>query len=522
MNNSSPHTWRPLLFSLALLDAIAFAGSFFLAFWLRISSGLLYYGVKADLGNYVTLYFLSLPLFLFIFYAVHLYDSHDLFYGTMEYVLVTKAVSYGIIAVIVLGFFHSPPISRVWVVLFWLLAVLMINLGRFAFRRLIRRRFRAGLGPDRVLIIGANEEAKSIAERLIQTGRMEVVGFLDDFNPIGQEVTRGIRINGVPGNYEEIAHIEGITHIILVPEAVGWETAHQLLSAFTERNGLQISLSPGFAELSASLRVSYVGYVPLLRFRPGYGTGLDKLVKSGIDLIFGTCLMVLSLPVMILIILWILLRNGLPIFEKEEILGRSGVPLKILSFRIGRDKSALHYYYPDTQNEKNSLTNNTSRFEDFLLCYSVERLPQLFSVILGRMSLVGPRPITKEKEHQYGIWLPNLLAIKPGMTGPWWAAQNTLSIQHEITQTLSYIQTWTPWKDLQILLLMVFSILQRFVPKWILKEWHSNQKDNASNAPVQGVRSSEKSDGAPLTIESYPVEERRLTAKSSKSKAYEK
>ncbi|NIM99911.1 MAG: hypothetical protein GTO24_18120, partial [candidate division Zixibacteria bacterium] len=87
------------------------------------------------------------------------------------------------------------------------------------FRRLMRRRFRAGFGADRVLIVGANEEARTIAERLIETGRMEVRGFLDDFNPVGQEVIRGVRITGVPRDYEQIARREGVNHIILVPGA---------------------------------------------------------------------------------------------------------------------------------------------------------------------------------------------------------------------------------------------------------------------------------------------------------------
>ena len=67
MNNGSRHTWRPVLFSLALLDALVLAGAFFLAYWLRISSGILYYGMEADLDTYIRLYVLSLPLILFIF-----------------------------------------------------------------------------------------------------------------------------------------------------------------------------------------------------------------------------------------------------------------------------------------------------------------------------------------------------------------------------------------------------------------------------------------------------------------------
>lgn len=496
-NNSSLRKWRLVLLSLASLDALALAGAFFLAFWLRISSGLLSYGVEADLDAYIRLFVLSLPLFWLIFYAVRLYDPHDLFYGTMEYVLVTKAVTYGIIAVIVLGFFHHRAASRGWVFLFWPLAVLMVNSGRFAFRRLIRRRFRAGFGPDRALIVGASEEARAIARRLIETGRMEVRGFLDDFNPIGQEVIREIRIIGVPRDYEQIARREGATHIILVPGAVGWETTQELLLAATGRNGLQISLSPGFVELSASLRVSYVGYIPLLRFRPGYASAPDKLLKAGGDLVLGICFIVLCLPVMFAVALWILWRNGRPIFAKEEVLGKSGVPFNAFAFRISRDKSAHRSFYPESQYGENNLTDNIPFLENVLFRCGINKLPQLFNVILRKMSLVGPRPIAKEREHQYGIWLPSLLTVKPGITGPW-AIQNTGNLQHEISQSLLYIHTWTPLKDLQFLLLAAFSTLQQCVPALFSHRRDSRHKNHVSATSKQRILPLRKPDYLPF------------------------
>ncbi len=468
-----------VLLSLASLDAIALAGAFFLAFWLRISSGLLYYGVQADLDAYTRLLVLSLPLFWLIFYVVRLYDPYDLFYGTMEYVLVTKAVTYGILTVIVIGFFHRPVASRGWLFLFWPLAVLMVNSGRFAFRRLIRRRFRAGFRADRVLIVGASEEARTIARRLIETGRMDVRGFLDDFNPIGQEVISRVPIIGVPRDYEQIARREGVSHIILVPGAVGWETTQELLLAATGRNSLQISLSPGFAELSASLWVSYVGYIPLLRFRPGYTSAPDKLLKAGIDLVLGIFLTVLSLPMMIAVAIWILWRNGRPIFAKEEVLGICGVPFKAFSFRIVRDKSALRSFYAETQYGEKNVTDRIPFLENVLFLSGANKLPRLFNVILGQMSLVGPRPITKERKHQYGIWLPNLVTIKPGLTGPW-AIQKSGNLQHEISQTLSYIHTWTPLKDLQFLLLAAFSTLQQCVPVLFSNGRDSRYKNHVS------------------------------------------
>jgi len=299
-----------------------------------------------------------------------------------------------------------------------------------------------------------------------------------------------------------------VTHIIMVPGAVGWETTQELLLATTKRNGLEISLSPGFAELSASLRVSYMGYIPLLRFRPGYKSAPDKVVKAGFDLVLGTCFMVLSLPVMIAVALLILWRNGWPIFAEEEVFGSHGVPFRLFAFRIRRDKSAVRSFWPETQDRENNHTNKISSFENVLLRWGLNKLPQLFNVILGQMSLVGPPPIPKDKEREYGIWLPSLLTVKPGMIGPW-AIQKGGTLQNEISQSLSYIHSWTPLKDLNFLLLTAFSILQMCVPTWVLTGWNSRHKGHSPAKPKRGVLCLGKSDPIPLASRSkaYPDED---------------
>ena len=467
MNNGSKHTWHQIILPLVLLDALMITVAFFLAYWLRISSGLLLFESDASLSNYMRLFALSVPILLLIFYTVCLYDPNDLFYGTIEYINVAKALSYGVIAVVVIGFFFRPAPSRGWLIIFWLLAIFMVNLNRFAFRRMVRKRLKSGLGPDRALIVGADEEAKAIGERLFETGRMELVGFLDDFNPIGQEVIPGIPIKGVPRDYKQITAQEGITHIIFVSGAVGWETAQEMFSAATNGNGLQILISPGFGELSASLHVSYTGYIPLLRFRPGYKTGLDKFLKFGIDLALATSRLVLSLPIQILVILWMLWRKGRPIFVAEELLGRFEEPFKAFSFRIGPRESILRYLLSEKQEDERKSKNKVLSFENALFSCGFHRLPRLLNVILNQMSLVGPRPLTRESAHHYGIWLPKLLSVKPGMTGLW-AVQKISNLQYEATQTISYIHSWTPWKDLHFLFLTVIYIVQHFLPSLVL------------------------------------------------------
>ena len=110
-----------MLTVLALIDVLTLAVAFFLAYWVRIASGIVFYGAEASPDSYCQLYLYCLPLFWLIFYSSHLYTPHELFYGTAEYVQVIKAVSYGVLTIIVVGFFQRFTASRGWLVLFWIL-----------------------------------------------------------------------------------------------------------------------------------------------------------------------------------------------------------------------------------------------------------------------------------------------------------------------------------------------------------------------------------------------------------------
>jgi lipopolysaccharide/colanic/teichoic acid biosynthesis glycosyltransferase len=443
---------------LPVIDSLALAGAFFLAFWFRIESGLLQYGPEADILSYYQLFFFSLPLFWIIFYAIHLYDPHDIFYGTFEYIQVIKGVAFGVLGVIVVNFFFHHEVSRGWLMVFWLLGTCFTGMARFSFRRIIRPLFRSGQRSERALVLGASEEARTIAQTLIKTGRMKVIGFLDDFSPIGEEVLDGIVVKGSPQDCERVAREEGVSQLVLVPGATSWETYHEILSEAVKWNGLNVLIAPRFGGLfSVSLRVSYLSYVPMLRLRFGYLGGLDRFAKILLDGILGSVSFVLSLPVMLGLSLCILCRKGWPVYESHLVSGRYGRPFHTYKFRTGLTR---HRHFNSPLTTTSEAAPQKFSLERFLLTFGLDKLPQLINVLCGQMSLVGPRTIYQEGASSYGIWLPRMMAVKPGMTGPW-AMCEVPDLQQEISLTLSYINSWTPWKDLQILLFTLFFLAQK-------------------------------------------------------------
>lgn len=274
-------SWKIELLLLPWVDALAWGGAFFLAFWLRPDIDLINHFSEKD-ASYYLIFLLSLPVFWIFFFVCHLYDLQEIFYGSAEYVRIIRGVSFTVLGVIAISFLvNSRPLARTWLLLFWILGILLIGLARFTFRRLIRPLFRSGRWSERTLVVGASEEAMSIVKTLKETGRLEIVGFLDDFSPIGEKVSGDLIVKGVPEDYKRIAQEEGVSKLILVPGAVSWETYREILFEASAGNGLDILIAPRLSGLfSGTLRLSYIGYIPMLRFQAGYTGRLNRLGKT--------------------------------------------------------------------------------------------------------------------------------------------------------------------------------------------------------------------------------------------------
>jgi lipopolysaccharide/colanic/teichoic acid biosynthesis glycosyltransferase len=449
-----------IMFLLAILDIASLAVAFYLAYYLRFHNNFLLYHLVLDPTSYVVLFIFSLPVFIIIFYCCHLYDNDELFYGTSEYVQVIKGVCFGVVGVISVSFLiHGPPPSRGWLLLFWLSSTVLMGIGRFAARRILRPRLRDTKHLERVLIVGANEEATAITRRLMETSHLEVVGFLDDFSPVGEQVINGLKVQGSPKDFAEISQKERVSKLILIPGAVSWETTREILSAAYKMNGLTLLVAPGFGDLfSVNLKVSYVDYVPFLKFRPGYNSGFNRVLKGIIDWSLASIFFLSSLPIILVWGAWIWYRRGRPIFETQEILGRHGRPFLLYKFSLLGVQNRS--FYSSGAKIECHATTSLSILERIVLRTGLDRLPNFINVLKGQMSLVGPHPLKSNNKSSYRAWLPNLLSVKPGMTGPW-AIEDIDSLQQEVSTTLSYIHNWTPWKDMQILILTLFYLLQK-------------------------------------------------------------
>ncbi len=386
----------------------------------------------------------AVPLWLLVFAFNHLYDRRYTLNGLQEYAKIVIACTLGILVLVVLSFIEpNLSVSRSWLVLCWFLTILFVGAWRFVMRRVVQLARRRGYWLTRALIVGANEHAKAIARQLepaTQSG-VQVVGFLDDYLPNDSRVLDDLRVLDRPTALAQIARETRATEAIVVQGAIAWESFMEIIQrSASSLDNLDIKLSPGFYEILATgVRLSQDGFVPLLAIERNRITGVDAWMKNILDYGVSLCALALVSPILLLTTILVKLVAPGSVFEPYYVLGAREKQFTTFKFRT-------HYADP----ARRTLDYPFARW---LYRLGLDKLPQFVNILRGEMSLVGPRPIPVARAAVYQEWLPTLLAVKPGFTGPWVVgAREVQSLEDEIRLDLYYIRSWTIWLDLQILL----------------------------------------------------------------------
>lgn len=427
---------------LLVADAIAIFAALVAAFYVRYNLDWLPLVERLEpiTTRYQIIIPLAIPLWLVIFSLNRLYDKRFLLIGLEEYRRTVVACSMGILVLIVLSYAEpNVSISRSWLAFSWMFSILFVSMLRFAVRRLIKYLRDRGHFLSRAIIVGANEQAKAIARQLspeTESG-VQVIGFVDDFLPPDTRVLDDLRVLARPAALAQLAEEYGATEAIVVQGAVAWESFMEIITrSASSLSGLDIKLSPGFYELMATgVRVSNDGFVPLLALEKNRITGLDARLKNLIDYPVSLVAVVLVSPILLLAALATKFSSPGPVFERYQNLGAGQKPYTTWKFRTRRDATHDH------------------AFGRLLYRTGIDKLAQFWSVLRGDMSLVGPRPIPVARADIYQEWLPTLLSVKPGLTGPWVVGgADAATLDAEIRLDLYYIRSWTIWLDLQIIL----------------------------------------------------------------------
>lgn len=189
---------------------------------------------------------------------------------------------------------------------------------------------------------------------------------------------------------------------------------------------------------------------------------ISKIIKRLIDIIGSLALLVLFSPLFLVVALMVSLDGG-PVFYRHKRIGRDGKPFGCLKFRtmiLGAEACLNEYlsYHPDQRTEwekdqKLAFDPRITAIGNVLRRLSLDELPQLANVLVGQMSLVGPRPVTEGELKHYGASAAAYLAVRPGLTGPWQVSgRNDVSYATRVAMDEAYVRNFSLWNDIVILL----------------------------------------------------------------------
>jgi exopolysaccharide biosynthesis polyprenyl glycosylphosphotransferase len=316
------------------------------------------------------------------------------------------------------------------------------------------------------LIVGAGRVGRLTAGRLLKHPELGLapVGFIDK-EPL-DEPGLPLPVLGASWDVERLIEQHGIEHVV-----VTFSTApNEVLLREVERCeelGVSVSLVPRlFERVTERLSVEHIGGMPLLSARRADPKGRQFAVKYAVDRIVAGALLFLTLPCFLLLALGALISVGRPIFFRQPRFGRDGREFEMLKFRSMRaaaEPVEVPDLPPDTAPGGVEGDDRRTRFGTFLRRTSLDELPQLLNVLKGDMSLVGPRPerpdlarLFERNVYRYG----DRHRVKSGITG--WAQVHGLrgktSLSDRVEWDNYYIENWSLWLDLKILLMTLWAV----------------------------------------------------------------
>ena len=396
------------------------------------------------------LYTTTLPVVIFtwivVFAIMGMYEVRRLIAPVAEALVELQAVTVGTLMLAALSFLSGVDYSRWMLVEFWICAVILTFLGRSALGRYRRGAFASGRASSRTLIIGVGDLARLVSERLGT--------YPFGFDPVGFVNHGTDRVEGsvlpVLGNLAELPHLIEIHDIDEVLVADPDIASGELMEAIRqcETLGVEFLVIAGPLQiLTANAELSGPGDLPVFTLGNRTLTPLETALKRAMDLVFSVVLLILLAPLMALVALVIRRQIGSSALFRQERIGLHGRPFTMYKFRTMRPDTDA--YAPSPSDREDERITPVGRR---LRASSLDELPQLFNVIKGEMSLVGPRPEMAFIVEKYEPWQRRRLDAKPGMTGLWQIlGRKDLPLRENLEYDFYYIKNQSLALDLVIL-----------------------------------------------------------------------
>jgi exopolysaccharide biosynthesis polyprenyl glycosylphosphotransferase len=462
---------------LIILDTVVLLSAFVIAYILRVQYDArpLLYDVYAI--DYLQAFLVIIPFWILIFATLGLYQPAVYTRRPVEYGRLLIGTFIGMLLIIGWQYVSEDNIlpARLVAVYGMIGAFTLVAIEREIFRLVRSIMFKYGKGVNRVLLIGTSDATRDIARSLSNT------------------IKSGYKVVAIAGPKQVLPHGLDVLHYTLMESALKDIKANNITTIIqtdlydsAERNQkilgaaqskhLSYSFIPGETEFYSGKNTIdvFLGY-PMISVYQTPLIGWGAMLKRVFDLVIGVLLAILLSPILLAIYVIKKIVDPGPAFYVSKRLSRFSVPIKLIKFRsmdakyggrdaaeefrdMGREDLAEEY----TKKRKVENDPRITKFGQFLRSTSLDELPQIFNVIKGDLSLVGPRPILPQETKMIHGRAALLHSVKSGVTGLWQVSgRSELSFDERIDLEMFYAQNWSFWLDIKILFRTIGVVLKK-------------------------------------------------------------
>ncbi|MFA5100092.1 MAG: sugar transferase [Candidatus Omnitrophota bacterium] len=441
-------------------DTFLVTVSFFIAYMLRDN---LNDGVQGlyPLSSYIAFLPIILIVSVSMLFFFGIYDSFRT--KTLWEVMVIVAKAFFSAFVIFSGIVfiaHKGYVSRAFIGLIFGSAAALVygeKVCVILFFRLVRSR---GFNYKHLLIVGTGRRAQQFVDLISEHASwgFKIVGLIDDDASLKGKSVYGQKVLGTLKDITDIIHNRVIDEVVfVVPRS--WLNKIEDIMYLCEAEGLRIHVAVDYFELKFSRgRINELDKFPLLTFSNTPGHIGELMCKRAFDVLISAVILVLCLPLFIVVAIIIKLSSAGPVFFKQKRVGLHGRTFNLIKFRTMVKDAELKLKELMVHNEMSGpafkMTNDPriTPFGRFLRKFSIDELPQFWNVLIGNMSIVGPRPPLPSEVKQYDPWQRRRLSMRPGITCLWQVSGRNKIVDFAkwVKMDLDYIDDWSFWTDMKI------------------------------------------------------------------------
>jgi exopolysaccharide biosynthesis polyprenyl glycosylphosphotransferase len=450
--------------SIALLigDLVATVLAFLCAYFFRAAFQEVYQVVLFPLSWYLNLLWLILPLWAFIFYLLGFYQYWRGHGFWKEAWMVFKGI---FIASFLLGFgvfaLKFQFVSRIFILSFSFFDLVLLLLFRWGCRKAIQYVGHYSESYRFILMVGMDEEALKLAQGIEKHGDLglRVLGFL--FTTESSPVTKfdGFSVLGSFQDLPRILEREVVDEVIFSISREELKRMENLLLMCEERGITTRVILNFFPHIISKTHLEELEGFPLLTFSTTPKNEMALFLRRVMDFLGSLVLIVLLSPIFLLIALLIRIDSPGPALYRQPRYGLNGRKFTCYKFRsmhTGSDekrRELIDFNLTNGPAFKMKNDPRVTRAGKYLRKASLDEFPQLFNVLKGDMSFVGPRPLLLEEVEKFEGWQRRRLSMKPGITGLWQVSgRNQIDFNEWMKLDLEYIDNWSLWLDMKILL----------------------------------------------------------------------